>query len=403
MRRVLVAVVLVLLAGPSPSSADIVSDWVDLAGRAPDGRALPPPLQDRVQRTAPSVVALTLFETANRLDHRYRSYLALQPVTGDVSADAALSAGAHAVLVALRPAQKERLDEALMLALAHVPAGPAREAGLALGRETAAIALARPLFDGPAYESYRPPGPVGRFAPPMPSVMEPWALRAQPWLLASLDEVMPPPPPPLTGARYARDFDEVKTAGRAMPPPRSAALVKADFIGGFSLEPMLHRIADAKPRQVDRARFWALVRMAQHDANAMTAFAKMRYLTWRPWNAIRNADRDDNPLTERDAEWTPALPTPNHPEYPCGHCVASGLIAGLLSGEPAVPITVASETMPGQPQLHFDDWPAFLAATSQARIDGGMHFRFANEAGQAMGARIAAIARARFAPEEPSP
>jgi hypothetical protein len=48
--------------------------------------------------------------------------------------------------------------------------------------------------------------------------------------------------------------------------------------------------------------------------------------------------------------------------------------------------------------MTFPDWASFLAATSLARIQGGMHFRFSNEAGQALGQRIGEMARARFAP-----
>jgi hypothetical protein len=63
---------------------------------------------------------------------------------------------------------------------------------------------------------------------------------------------------------------------------------------------------------VDRARLWALVRMAGLDANMAIAQVKMRYMTWRPLNAIRNADRDPNSETTRDPLWGPAMPTPNH-------------------------------------------------------------------------------------------
>jgi hypothetical protein len=138
--------------------------------------------------------------------------------------------------------------------------------------------------------------------------------------------------------------------------------------------------------------------MASLDANAAVAQAKMRYMTWRPLNAIRNADRDDNPATIRDPAWEPVMPTPNHPEYPCGHCTFSGLFAGLLESESDGPVEVASDSAPLPVTITYPGWKEFLEATSLARIQGGMHFRFSNDEGQALGKRVAVIARKRFAP-----
>jgi hypothetical protein len=121
-------------------------------------------------------------------------------------------------------------------------------------------------------------------------------------------------------------------------------------------------------------------------------------MAWRPLNAIRNGDRDDNPETVRDADWEPVMPTPNHPEYPCGHCGFSGVYAALLASETDGPVEVSSDTAPMPVTISFPDWPAFLAAASLARIQGGMHFRFSNEAGQSLGKRVGELARARFAP-----
>jgi hypothetical protein len=286
-----------------------------------------------------------------------------------------------------------------MVSLSTVPSGPARDAGRLVGRRAAAAALARSLFAGPAAQPYRPAGEVGRFVPPSLPAFAPWFLRAQPFFLKGWDEVMPPPPPALTSARYARDFDEVRRLGGTGQPdasPQAAAIAR--YIAGFTLDPTVRRLAAAKPHLVDRARLWALVRMAGLDANAAIAQAKMRYLTWRPLSAIRNADRDNNAATVRDPDWEPVMATPNHPEYPCGHCGFSGVYAGVLAAETDGPIEVASDTSALPVTMTFPDWKSFLAATSLARIQGGMHFRFSNEAGQALGERVGKLARARFAP-----
>jgi hypothetical protein len=398
MLRLLVAFLLVL--GVAPARADVIESWIAIADRGPDGRPLPPPLQGQNERTAPPIVALAMFEAVNAIDRRYESYLKLAPSPdARASQDAAAAAAAHDVLARLYPGRTASFDEALLLSLSTVPAGAAREAGLAEGRRAATAALARSLFAGVESAPYRPAGEVGRFVPPILPAFAPWFLRAQPFFLANWDEVMPPPPPALTSPRYTRDFDEVRRlGGKGQAGATPQARMIAEYISGFTVDPTVHRIAASKPRLVDRARLWALVRMAGLDANAAIAQAKMRYMTWRPLSAIRNADSDGNPATNRDPLWEPVMGTPNHPEYPCGHCGFSGVYAGVLASETAGPIEIASDTSTVPVSITFPDWESFLAATSLARIQGGMHFRFSNEAGLSLGRRVGELARARFAP-----
>lgn len=395
--RILSALLLVSLA--PPARADVIESWIAIADRGPDGHPVPPPLQGQNERTAPPLVALAMFEAVNAIDRRYESYLKLPVADRQASQEAAAAAAAHDVLVRIYPSRASSLDEALFLTLSTAPAGAAREAGLAIGRKAASAALARSLFLGPAPMPYRPAGEVGRFVPPILPAFAPWFMRAQPFFLKSWDEVMPGPPPELTSERYARDFDEVRRIGGKGQPgatPESKSL--AEYISGFTIDPTVHRIAATKPRLVDRAKLWALVRIAGLEANAAIAQAKMRYMTWRPLSAIRNADQDGNPATERDPGWEPVMGTPNHPEYPCGHCGFSGVYAGVLAAETSGPIEIASDSSAVPVTITFGDWDSFLAATSLARIQGGMHFRFSNEAGQALGLRVGRIASARFAP-----
>ena len=390
---------LLLICLPNAAFADVIEDWIGIADRGPDGRPLAPPLQGQNERTASPAVALAIFEAVNALDPRYRSYLGLAPSREKGSEDVAAATAAHVVLTTIYPSRKPALDAALELSIAAIPAGSQREAGAAAGRAAAAATLQRTLFEGPNAEPYRPSGEIGRFVPPNLPAFEPWFLRAQPFFPTSWDEVMSPPPPPTSSERYAKDYEEVRLlGGKGQPHATPASLRTAMFMAQFNIDPTVRRIAARKTRMVDRARLWALVRMASLDANAAVAQAKMKYMTWRPVSAIRNGDRDDNEATARDASWEPVMTTPNHPEYPCGHCAFSGLFAGLLEDEIAGPVEVASDSAPLPVSMSFRTWPHFLAATSLARIQGGMHFRFSNDEGQALGRRVARLARARFAP-----
>jgi hypothetical protein len=382
----------------APAHADAVSDWVGLADRALDGRPLAPPLQAQRERTAPALTALAIFEAVNAIDRRYQSYLDLARAEASASQDAAAIAAGHGVLTALYPERRGVLDDARAIALAHIAPGAARDAGEAVGGQAAQRALARTLFEGHAPTPYRAAGEPGAFVNPEPPLIPPWALRAQFFFLASADEAMPAPPPALTSARYARDVEETRRMGGVREFGATPdTLRRARFLAGFSLDPMVRRAMEERS-PVERARFFALVRMAQHDANAMINFSKIRYRTWRPITAIRNADLDGNPRTTRDLEWTPVMATPNHPEYPCGHCTMSALMSALLAPYANGPIEVASESAPLNVAMVFANWRAFDEAASLARIEGGVHFRFSNEAGQAMGRRVAALAQTRFAP-----
>jgi hypothetical protein len=397
--RFVFAMALVCFA-PSTAGADVIEDWIRVADRGPNGAPLPPPLQGRLERTAPPLVSLAMFEATNAIDRRYKSYLGVARADGAASGEAAAAAAAHAVLVGLYPERSSQLDGALALSLSGIADTARRERGLEIGRSAGAAALARSVFQGPAGEPYRPAGEIGRFTPPNLPAFAPWFMRAEPFFLVSWTEVMSPPPPLTSSERYARDFEEVRQSGGVGQANATVdGLRRAQFMAQFNVDPTVSREAARRPRLVDRARLWALVRMASLDANAAVAQAKMKYMTWRPLSAIRNADRDDNRSTGRDPLWEPVMTTPNHPEYPCGHCTFSGLFAALLEPETADrPGEVASDSASLSVNMMFEDWSAFLEATSLARIQGGMHFRFSNEEGQALGRRVGLLARQRFAP-----
>src|SRR5687768_9661696 len=55
----------------------------------------------------------------------------------------------------------------------------------------------------------------------------------------------------------------------------------------------------------ENARLFALVNLAMADAGIVTWDAKYTYNFWPPITAIREADLDDNPLTEADPDWAP--------------------------------------------------------------------------------------------------
>ena len=101
----------------------------------------------------------------------------------------------------------------------------------------------------------------------------------------------------------------------------------------------------------------------------------------------KSSDKDGNGRTELDASWEPLITTPAFPGYPSAHASGSGAarsVAEKLLGAGRHDITLAH---PGIPDVvlqyrHFRD---IADDTDDARVYGGIHFRFDQEAGNDQG------------------
>lgn len=394
---ILGAAALAALASSGPAAADTVCEWMGFAGQIETASAPPPgaprtPDHDR----ASTQVALAMFEALNAIDRRYESYLGLPLGDARASQDAAAISAAYGVLVAHYPGQKTALDENRTLALAGVRDSRAREAGRAIGEAAAAAALAAGGIDPAiAQVDYRPRTRAGEWVPTQLPVFEPFSIAFRPWILKRVDEIRPPAPPAMTSARWARDYDEVKRlGGRTSSERTEAQTLMARYRITPDMMPALRLAADAPGRRlVDNARLFALVEMASDDAGMATAEAKLHYNFWRPVTAIRNGEDDGNPATAPDPKWVPLINTPNHPEYPCGHCNYAGVVAEIMSAEvgprPASGVRVSSYSLPNAAVQVIPSWDDWASEVSFSRTLGGVHYRFSNEAGEAIGRNVA--------------
>ena len=120
--------------------------------------------------------------------------------------------------------------------------------------------------------------------------------------------------------------------------------------------------------------------------------AKYVYNFWRPVTAIRAGDTDGNPATDPDPTWMSLIVTPPFPDYISGHSTFSGAAATVLSlfyGTPRVPFSTTSDALPNVVR----DFRGFLQVAREAalsRMYGGIHYRFANDDGLAVGLAIGA-------------
>lgn len=391
--RALVAIAAIpLLFVAQPAAADTATDWIDLTIKINNILKAPPGTPPRADRPrATTRAALAMFEALNAIDPRYVSYLGLRKADPKASQDAAAASAAYHVLLDHFPNLKRSLDDSLAITMAGIPDGPAKDAGIALGQQAAKLALAAGGIDPAAPQSpYRPVATPGVWvATDLPSI-EPVDSAFKTWAVSDI-AALRIAPPPMNSARWAKDYDEVKRLGGAQSKDRTPhQTLMAQYRIVPDVSSALRAAADAPGRtQVQNARLFARVYMAADDASVAMADAKMHYNSWRPITAIRNGDQDGNDATIRDPEWEPLLPTPNFPEHPCGHCIYAGAVATVMAAEtgekPATGVRVSSLIAGNSIQQILPSWSQWVQEVSDSRIYAGAHFRFANEAGEAMG------------------
>lgn len=350
------------IAISTPASADTATDWWELAGKfnfAQQASSMPAPPE--VQR-ASARVALAVFEAVNAIDRRYESYVGFPAANQSASQDAAAATAAFKVLLTHYPQKKSDLEESYAMATAQLPEGPAKAAGKALGERAAAAVTALGAIDSAiVQEPYRPRTAPGEWIGGTPPSLEPYWAAFRPWVAKNNEAYLSPPPPALTSDVWARDYDEVRRlGGRTSKERTEAQTLIAKYRQGYDLSPSVRFIADRPGRrQVDNARLFALYQMAMDDAVQAMVVAKLKYKYWRPITAIRNGDQDGNPATTRDAGWMPLLPTPNFPEYPCGHCTAVAVQAEVLKLAGGLPSSTPVRISSGMnPTSWCNRWPA---------------------------------------------
>ena len=349
-----------------------------------------------------ATVQAAVFDALNGIEGRY-GWIHVQPAApAGASRRAAVVQAAYASLVKLFPAQGGSLADKRAASLAAIASSEATagsqsiQRGIDWGQAVADAVVAWRNADGftPA------PSPnTGGMAPgqwrPTPPANLPFAVVqlgfTTPWVIPSATYFALAGPPPLANARYAADLNEVRLMGRDTSLARTAAqtLSARFWASGSSPTYYWNRVAVTLGAQrhttlSENARILALLNMAIADAGIACWRAKYDHMFWRPITAIRLADGND--------EWTPLLTTPPYPDYPSGLCSLSSAGLAVLAdyfGENSAFIVDSDAAAMAGVVRSFTSFSAAARELVDARVFSGLHFRFADEDGDKLGADVA--------------
>ncbi len=384
------------LIGAGPAHADAVTDWNAIM------ESTVVPANPFFQTRSAAIVQLAVFEAVNAIVGEYEPYLGILDAPPWASPEAAAIAAAHRALVALHPGSAPALDAFRAQSLAAIPDGPAKEVGIALGEDAADAMLLFRANDGAALAATVPyipgtdPGDWQRTPPAFaPALLPGWGL-VETFGIEGGSQFRPPTPPAIHTGSYAKDYNEVKLVGAANSPfrPQDRTDVARFYAVVLPLPLWNSAARQASAAQgktlSENARIFALLAMANCDGLISSMEAKYHYNVWRPVTAIRSGALDGNRKTDPDPTWLPVIGTPPYPSYPSNHASAAGAAREVLEriyGKHGHAITLTSPAVPGV-VLHYSTWEQIADDIDDARIYGGIHFRFDQEAGARQGRQV---------------
>ncbi len=385
-----------LLFGSAMANADVVLDWNRIMVETVSGQ------NPFAQARFAAITQLAVFEAVNAITGRYTPYLGTISAPTGSSAEAAAIAAAHSVLKNYVPSAAASLDAARANSLASIPDGPAKLNGIAVGEAAAAAMIAARANDGAA-----PP----QFYLPVSADPGQWQLtpscsaaggvflqwrNVTPFAVQSSSQFRSDRPPALASVRYAKSYNEVKLVGDVNSTARPQHLSDVATFYNIVLavgvwNPVAGQLAVEEGASLpENARTLALINMAINDALVTVMETKYHYTRWRPETAIRDGALDNNPRTEPDAAYTPFIVTPCFPSYPSAHASASYSAREILArifGNRRHSIALSNPAMPGV-VLQYNTLSDITDDIDDARVYGGIHFRYDQEEGGVQGTDV---------------
>ena len=293
-----------------------------------------------------------------------------------VSSDAAVAGASAAVLTDLYPDSAVRASIAGELArdLEQARTGAAGHGGAAAGERLGEDIARRVLATAPPpipfaapYTGTIPTGPGMWYSAPGIPPIGILIASARAWLLDSASQFRPGPPPAFGSPAHRAALAEVKRIAQNRTPEQTALAQR--WNSGDPWARWNEVASDALRRHhapdADAARVLAVLNAAASDAIIACFDAKYHYWSIRPSQA-------DTTIALADS-----VDLPNFPSYPSGHACSAGAFDGVLG--------------------HYfpDDRAEFTRIAEEqamSRLYGGIHYRFDDDAGLALGRTVARYA-----------
>jgi hypothetical protein len=368
-------------------------------------------------------VSAAVYDAVVSIEGGYEPYGSGITAEPGASTDAAAVEAAYRTLVNYFPGQAATLDLLHTQALALIPDGWPKTAGLAVGLGAATDIINLRTGDGrftpigvTSSFSTLPPEPgVWRLTPPaFAAPQTPWLGSVRPFILQSADQFLPDPPPSLQSSDWVEAFNQIKTYGEATGSARTSDQTAIARFWSANVVRIYNRLARDVADQrglglLQTARLTAMVNTVGADALISCLFAKYHYLFWRPVTAIDPtavaADGfgpipgydDGNPATVEQLGWRPLLATPNHPEYPAAHGTITSAMAEVFRsflGTQRFNIDIRGFDAAGpagnlNAVRHFDMPNDLRNEIIYARLWAGLHYHFSSVAGVVLGRDVA--------------
>ena len=348
-----------------------------------------------------TIVQLAVFEAVNATTGRYEPYLGTISAPEGASAEAAAVMAAHDVLVNLFPGQAAVLNQRRDQSLATIPDGQAKIDGIGVGMAAAAAMLSDRTNDGSSPPLFHLPDNSDPYewqtytgCPAGGGAFRHWP-NVRPFALESGSQFLSNAPPHLWTGKYATDFIELQRFGDVNSVERSPDRTNVARLFAVAVPPtlwnsaLLQIINGRNDEITDTARIMAVLNMAIVDGSIAVFDTKYHYRTWRPITAIPRADEDGNRRTTA-GPFTPLVATPCFPSYPSAHATLSNAaltVLGQAYGESGHSINISHPAVPGV-TFHYSKLKTILEDISDARVYGGIHFRYDQESGELQGQAV---------------
>jgi hypothetical protein len=380
-------------------SGSVVTDWNSTLLDAVRTANTAPPQASRNM----AMVQAAVYDSVNSISKKYSPYRVSIDAPAGASEEAAAAASAYRVLVSLYPAQTVKFNEAYASSLAKIPDGKSKDDGIALGQQVADQIITWRSTDGAnKVVQYTPKTDPGSWVPTPPAFapgLAPQWPDVTPFAMTSGSQFRPPAPPALDSAQYAEELNYVKEIGKSdslTRTPDQTALSRfwSDAGGTFTPPGHWNQIAEEASALTgqsleDSAHLFALLNIALADAGIACWDAKYHYNSWRPVTAIRQADKDNNPNTTADPQWTPLWVTPPFSEYTSGHSTFSSAAAIVMSSVFGADYGFGDKGDPSVNSLRtFENFSQAADEAGMSRIYGGIHFMSGNVEGLKCGRNV---------------